>query len=258
MSDPYADLADPFARHYATLRGQVREVLAARQLAAHAPAPPAAVADIGGGAGQQAIRLARLGHEVVLLDPSARMLALAREALGQEAAAVRARARLVQGYGEDAPQLLGSEAFDLVLCHGVITYLDEPRPLIAALGRIAKPGGIVSLITKNAEALAVRPALEGRFREARRAFAADGAVGGMGVATRAHSLAQLVDWVAAAGLELAGWYGIRVFTDHLGRQPPGGDVADVLAAEWEAGRRDPYRRVARLLHVLARRRPAGP
>jgi SAM-dependent methyltransferase len=257
MSDPYAELADCFANHYATLRGQVRQVLAANQLARHAPAPPATVADVGGGAGSQSIRLARLGHTVDLLDPSERMLTQAREALRAEDSSVQARVRLVQGYGEAASTLLGRDAFDVVVCHGVIMYVVDPGPLIAALGIIAKPGALVSLITKNAAALAMRPALEGRFGEALNAFEATSDVGGMGVPTRAHSLAQLEAWLSAAGCEFEAWYGIRVFTDHLGSKPAGDDVADVLAAEWEAGRRDPYRQVARLLHVLARKRPAG-
>ena len=37
------------------------------------------------------------------------------------------------------------------------------------------------------------------------------------------------------------WYGVRVFTDHLGDQSPGSELSDYLQVEWEAGRRDPYR-----------------
>lgn len=253
MSDPYADLADPFARHYDTIRGQVRLVLAARQLDAHLRPPPAHVADIGGGAGPQAIRLARLGYEVTLLDPSERMLSQAREAIRGEATPVANRLRLVSGAGEGAPSLLSRDRFDAVLCHGVIMYVDDPFPIIAALGVIAKPGGIVSLITKNAAALAMRPALEGRFDDALRAFDANADVGGMGVATRAHTLAQLAGWFRRAGCEIEAWYGIRVFTDHLGAQPPDDNMEDILASEWEAGRREPYRSVARLMHVIAQK-----
>jgi hypothetical protein len=54
-------------------------------------------------------------------------------------------------------------------------------------------------------------------------------------------------------LTLEAWYGIRIFTDHLGNAPPGPDIDDILELEWQAGSRDPYRRVARLIHVIARR-----
>lgn len=256
-TDPYATMAQPFTRHYATIRGQVRDVLAARQLAGHAPAAPALVADIGGGGGPQAFRLARDGYDVALLDPSVEMLAIARDGLAREHLAVRERVRLVEGYGEQASALLGRSVFDLVLCHGVIMYVDDPATLVAELGALAQPRGIVSVITKNAAALAMRPALEGRFDDALRGFDAVADVGGMGVLNSAHTLPHLERWLDAAGCDLLAWYGIRVLTDHLGARPPGPDMDQILAAEWEAGRRDPYRHVARLIHVIARKRDSA-
>ena len=252
-TDPYAAMAQPFTRHYATIRGQVRDVLAARQLSGHAPAAPARVADIGGGGGPQAFRLARDGYDVALLDPSVEMLAIARDGLASEHLLVRERVRLVEGYGEQASALLGRSVFDLVLCHGVIMYVDDPATLVAELGAVARPGGIVSLVTKNAAALAMRPALEGRFDDALRAFDAVADVGGMGVLNSAHTLPQLERWLDAAGCDLVAWYGIRVLTDHFGARPPGPDMDQILAAEWEAGQRDPYRQLARLIHVIARK-----
>ncbi|HET7386338.1 MAG TPA: hypothetical protein VFJ19_06690 [Nocardioidaceae bacterium] len=47
------------------------------------------------------------------------------------------------------------------------------------------------------------------------------------------------------------WYGVRVFCDHRDEaRPPDDDLAPLLDAEHEAGRRDPYRQVAALLHVV--------
>lgn len=254
MADPYASLADRFLAHYATLRGAVRYALVARQLDAHLPPPPASITDIGGGAGQQAIRLARMGYRVTLLDPSAEMLRKARQALESEEPGVRDRVELIAGTGEQAPHILGAVAFDVVLCHGVLMYVAEPALLINALARIARPGGLVSVLAKNADALAMRPAFEGRFRDALAVFDADRDRGGLGVVTRGDTLAGLAAAFAASGVDLARWYGVRVFTDHLGDRPPGPDLEDVIAAEWEAGRRDPYRAVARLLHLIGRRR----
>ena len=54
------------------------------------------------------------------------------------------------------------------------------------------------------------------------------------------------------GATTVAWYGVRLFTDHWGQHHPGNDVADILAAEEEAGRRDPYRSVAALTHTIAR------
>jgi hypothetical protein len=55
-----------------------------------------------------------------------------------------------------------------------------------------------------------------------------------------------------AGATTVAWYGVRLFTDHWGQENPGSDFPDVVAAEEEAGRRDPYRSVAALTHTIAR------
>jgi SAM-dependent methyltransferase len=253
MDDPYAAKAARFLSHYRTLRGAVRLQLLARQLDAHMPPPPARIADVGGGAGHQAIPLARRGHEVVVLDPSEAMLEEARQALEDEQADVRGRIRLVCGWGEEAPRLLGERGFGAVLCHGVLPYVEEPAALLASLAAITAPGGLVSLLGKNAEALAMRAGLEGRWNDALAAFDADRDVGGMGVTTRGDTLAGLTRMLDDAGLEVEAWYGVRVFTDHLWDVPPAPGMERAIEAEWEAGRRDPYRRVARLVHVIARR-----
>ena len=250
----FDSLADRYTRHTGTLRGIVRHTLVARQMANHLPPPPARIVDVGGGAGAQAIPLARQGYGVTLLDPSEEMLRRAHEALQGESPAIRDRVRLVRGTGEDACRVLGEERFDAVLCHGVTMYVDDPEPLVHALISLTRRGGTISLLTKNQEALAMRPALEGRYRDALSALEADRDTGGMGVPTRAHPLGQLMDWLREGGTEVVRWYGVRVFTDHLGHQEAGPDVEEVLELEWQAGQRDPYRRVARLIHVIGVRR----
>lgn len=249
-----AELSERFPEQYETLRGIVRQRLVSRQLGEHLEGPPARVCDVGGGAGHQAIPLARLGYEAAILDPSEEMLQKARESLASEDERVRERVRLVHGTGEDAAQLLGRESFDAVLCHGVIMYLEGPEPLVRALAEISRPGAIISILTKNADALAMRSALEGRYRDALAAFDSDRDRGKLGVTTRAHTVEELSRMLAENGVETVRWYGVRVFTDHLGDRRPGPDVADILEAELEAGRRDPYRRLGRLLHLVARKK----
>jgi SAM-dependent methyltransferase len=173
MIDPYEGLATRFIAHYDTLRGAIRETLVADQLSRHLPTLPARVVDVGGGAGQQAIRLARAGFEVVLVEPSQEMRARAQQAIDAENR-LSTKVRVVGCYGEDAPEVLGGETFDVVCCHGVLPYLDDPTALVLALGRLGAPGGILSLVVKNRDALAFRPALERRWSEALAAFQADG------------------------------------------------------------------------------------
>ena len=77
--DVWAGLADKFAdQAYASVKGLVRTYVMHQHLLEHLPAPPAAVLDVGGGAGHQSFPLAQAGYEVTLLDPSPSMLDKAR------------------------------------------------------------------------------------------------------------------------------------------------------------------------------------
>jgi S-adenosylmethionine-dependent methyltransferase len=255
VEDPFAELAAGYNSSGETLRRVVRQELADRGLAEHLPGPPVRVVDVGGGAGQQAIPLLRKGHEVTILDPSPRMLAQAHRRLASEDEGVRRRARLVEGTGERAHGVLGGETFDAVLCHGVLMYLDDARPMIRALFALARPGGIVSVLTKNAAALAVRPAFEGRYGDALSTLETNRDLGRLGVITRGDTVQGLSGVFAEAGLVVERWYGVRVFTDHLGDTTPGEDLPEMLELEWEAGKREPYRSVARLIHLVGREKP---
>ena len=73
--------------------------------------------------------------------------------------------------------VLNDERFAAVLCHGVLGYLEHPEPLLDQLCRCADVGGIVSILTGNARAMAVRPAMERRWADALAAFDARAEVG---------------------------------------------------------------------------------
>jgi S-adenosylmethionine-dependent methyltransferase len=254
VNDPFAGLAAGYNSSGGTLRRVVRHELVDRGLTEHLPGPPARIVDVGGGAGQQAIPLLRKGYDVTILDPSPEMLAEARQRLASGDEDVRRRVRLVEGTGERGREVLEGETFDAVLCHGVLMYLKDARPMIGALATLARPDGIVSVLTKNASALAARPALEGRYRDALSALETDRDRGRLGVITRGDTVGGLSEAYANAGLTVEHWYGVRVFADHLGDSMPGEDLPEILELEWEAGKREPYRSVARLIHVVGRKK----
>jgi S-adenosylmethionine-dependent methyltransferase len=251
--DPYRFLARAFLDHYGLLRGLVRYELAARQLDLHLPAAPARIIDVGGGAGHQAMRLAERGYRVVLADPSEEMLRRASERLDALEPAARKRVELVQADAQRCLELYPGGGFDAVLCQGVVMYLPSTEPIVRVLASLARPGGVVSLIAKNGDALAMRAALEHRFADAIALFDANADLGRVGVVTRGDSVVSLKAMFERYELSLIAWYGIRIFTDHLGDEPPGEDSDLAIEAEWRAGQTDPYRQVARLLHLMGRR-----
>ena len=253
--DAWAALADPFVEGaYVSVKGRVRTYVLHEQLLRHLPDPPATVLDVGGGAGHQSLPLARLGHSVTLLDPSAAMLGKAQQRLAAEPVEVRRRVRLVHAAGEDAPEATGGERFAAVLCHGVLMYLPRPKPLLSALCRCTAAGGVVSVMALNAATLAVRPALERRWADALTAFDAGGEVGLLGVETRADTVEHLSRLLEQDGVAPQAWYGVWLFSDWLELPADGTDVAAVAAVELQASLRDPYRQLSRVFHLVGQRK----
>jgi SAM-dependent methyltransferase len=258
---------DPWLARLGNLRNVVRQEMVTRQLDAHLGSDavgPLRVLDVGAGQGTQALRLAARGHVVTAVEPDERM----RDAFLSYAAG-RARAStvtLLEGGVEDLDTVLGDAHFDVVLCHGVLMYLAESGPAIAALaGRVA-PGGLLSLVTRNGAAMAWRPALRGDWRAALSMLdeieaAADQHrdpryVNEIGVKARADTLESLTAHCADGGLEVEGWYGVRVSSDGVPVDAPTPDpeVLEVLLdVEERLGRTEPYRRLGTLVHVVARR-----
>ena len=247
MENRFAAGVDQWVRQLGRVRDAVRQALVAAQLDELLPEAPARVLDVGCGQGTQALRLARLGHAVTGLDLSPELLGRFAAALDEEPEEVRRRVTLVEGPGESAAAL---GEFDLVLCHGVLMYLDSDEEMLAALAGALAPGGRVSLLVRNGLALAMRPGLLGDWAAVGPALAADGYTNRLGLAARAHTPAQLDAACGALGLRRTRWWGVRVFSDHLPDDaPPGDDLDERVAAELAVGGVDPYRQVAALSHL---------
>jgi S-adenosylmethionine-dependent methyltransferase len=255
--DTWAALADHFADEaYASVKGRVRTYVLHQQLLEHLPVPPAPVLDVGGGAGHQSFPLAQAGYDVTLLDPSAAMLDKARQRLQRLPDEVRRRVTLVHADGEHADDSVRGQRFAAVLCHGVLGYLEHPEPVIDQLCRCAAAGGVVSVMAGNANASAVRPALERRWDDALAAFDARTEIGVLGMPTRADTVEELSEVLRGRGVEPLRWYGVWLFVDWLafsGVELDPTDAQRVAAVELEAARRDPYRQLSRIFHLVGRK-----
>jgi S-adenosylmethionine-dependent methyltransferase len=258
----WVSLVDHFADEvYASVKGRVRTYVMHRQLLEHLPPAPARVLDVGGGAGHQSFPLAQAGYDVTVLDPSPAMLDKARQRLQRLPEAVQQRVTFVQADGEKADEALNGQRFAAVLCHGVLGYLERPEPLVGQLCRCVAPGGIVSIMTGNANASAVRPALERRWEDALASFDARTEIGVLGVPGRADTVDEISELIRAHGVEPQRWYGVWLFVDWLefgGAELDATDekqLAATAAVELEASRRDPYRQLSRVFHLVGRKLP---
>jgi SAM-dependent methyltransferase len=168
----------------------------------------------------------------------------------------------VQANGEEAEEVLGGQRFDGVLCHGVLGYLEEPEPVVEQLCRCAVVGGIVSIMTGNAHATAVQPAMERRWQDALAAFDQRTGIGVLGVRGRADTVEEVSELIERYGVEPVRWYGVWLFVDWLefsGAELDPTDAEQVMATaavELEASRRDPYRQLSRVFHLLGQKGPS--
>jgi SAM-dependent methyltransferase len=256
VSSGFAAGEERWRAELGTLRQVVRQELVARQLAAHLPAWPAQrVLDVGCGQGTQAVRLAGRGHQVTALDSSARLLEDLRAALTDQPAEVRQRLRVVEDDAKNVADLFPPASFDAVLCHGVLMYFADPNPVLTAIARVVAAHGLVSLLVRNGDALAMRPGLLGDWETARQAFDTRAYVNRIGANARADRIDDLTASLTQQGLSVHAWYGVRVFTDTVpddAAVPDAAQLTALLGCEERAGSTDPYRRVAALLHLLAR------
>ena len=249
------------------LRNVVRQHLVAtqldaarRDLVADRADLPLTVLDVGAGQGTQALRLAREGHRVTAVDVAEEMLAPFRAALASEQPEVRRQVSLRVGDARDLAATVGPTTYDLVLCHGVLMYLDDPGRALAGLAAATGPGGVLSLVARNREAMALRHAMRRQWARALSAFDDTGYVNELGVPARADTVDDLTRRLAAHGLTVERWHGVRVLSDGVPLDepvPPPDELATLLAAEERAGRTDPYRAVGPLVHLLARRHPGA-
>ncbi|WP_018684706.1 class I SAM-dependent methyltransferase [Actinokineospora enzanensis] len=132
-----------------------RHRMAEANLARHLTTP-ARVLDVAGGRGEDGVPLAALGHEVTILDPAGAVLtgALAH------AYARGVTVHVVQAAAEDAPDLFRACDFDVVLCHDLLHYAEDPIGLLRAVTTPLRPGGLLSVLGPLLSAQEARDAVQ--------------------------------------------------------------------------------------------------
>ena len=268
------DSARPAALWDAQLGDVLHDVIFAT--VAESDSPVLDIVDVGGGTGGLAVPLATLGHNVTVVDPSPDALAAAQ----RRAKEVSAPLAAVQGDAASVDGVVGMAAADLIICHNVLEYVDSPADAMAAISRVLRPSGTVSVLASNTVAAVLHRALAGRFAEARRMLADGSAESGTssdsvqssgtagagntaGSGRSAHAgvprrftLPELVALIEGAGLRVGEAHGLRIFGGLLPGALVDGDpgaAAALQALESAAATYPPLRDIAAQLHVLGHR-----
>ncbi|MFB7059162.1 methyltransferase [Streptomyces vinaceus] len=210
------------------------------------------VLDTGGGTGKFAVPLARLGHRVTVVDPSPNALFGLERRVAEEGVADLVRG--VQGDAQGLLEVVERDAYDVVLCHGVLEYVDDPAEGVANTVAALRPGGTLSLLAAGLGGAVLARALAGHFTEARTALTDPAGRWGAGdPVPRRFTAEQLAALVGGAGLEVGPVHGVRVFADLV----PGvlvdtepGAVEALLRLEEAAAELPAFHAVATQLHVL--------
>lgn len=211
----------------------------------------ASVVDIGGGTGGFAVRVAELGHQVTVIDPSPDALA----ALGRRADESGVADRVVGQQGDlgNLLDLVPAGSADVVLCHGVLEIVDDPAAALATIAATLRPGGVLSLLVAQRHATVVARAMAGHFAQAM-ALLDNPTAGATGRRFTADEVGTILD---AAGFATTAVHAVRVFADlvpsSLVDLEPGAATA-LVELEQAVADRPEYLALATQIHTVATRR----
>jgi S-adenosylmethionine-dependent methyltransferase len=209
------------------------------------------ILDAGGGAGHLAIRLAQLGHRVVLAEPAREMRDRAQAAIG--ASSMSGSVRVVPGALQELPDQL-HQRFDVIVCHAVLEWLAEPRAGLGWLAPLLAVGGQLSLLFYNRNAALLKRVLRGAFDVALQELEGDWRPRGWGDGCVPQAEEDVRAWLADLGLTVHSKAGIRIFHDHLQTPVGNRDELDTLVRlEQKCSQREPFASLAQHIHLVCQR-----
>lgn len=219
------------------------------------------IIDIGAGLGYFAIKLADLGHCVTYNDLSVAMMQKA-----QEFAAKKNIDNRITWSNQPYQQLLEkcSQPVDVILCHALLEWLEQPSHAISLIKKALKPKGLLSLCFYNPAGLIYRNLICGNFRyletiqtnsnpestedKLLSITADDNSL----TPTNPSSIEQVKQWLADSGFTIEQFTGIRVFSDYVLEKRGGHQSPDaIMAMEMRYSQLEPYKRIGRYIHIIA-------
>lgn len=251
--------AEEYATYLETPEGRLRSDLAFSNLEDFLPVPQAkdsfCALDVGCGTGTAAVRLARLGIHVTLLDSSAAMLDIAKRA-AQEAAVTEMTA-LKHGNAADLANLFPTQSFDVVLLHNVLEFVDDPVAVLCGAARALRDSSaILSVLVRNQAGEVLKAAIQaGDLAAAENNLTAEwGRESLYGGRVRLFPPESMQRMLIEASLAVAAKRGVRVISDYLPSQVSrDAEYQQIFQLERKLGIRQEFAGVARYSQYLVHR-----
>jgi ubiquinone/menaquinone biosynthesis C-methylase UbiE len=253
--------ADKYAAYLKTPEGRMRLDLAFANLQDFLPPATRCLLalDLGCGTGAIAVRLARLGLRVTLLDTSLPMLDFAK--LAAREAGVTERIVLKHGDAAQLANLFQAGSFDVILCHNILEYVDDPYAVLRTAARALRDSSsIISILVRNRAGEALKAAIqEGDLAASEHNLTAEwGHESLYGGRVRLFTAESLRTMLAAASLAVTAERGVRIIVDYL---PPRVSRKDeyeqIFELERKLGARAEFAAIARYTQCLAHRPDPG-
>lgn len=254
-------LAEKFRKNvYGTNKGWLRQELLSRDFQQipliadqqSGDAQAVEVLDIGGGLGQMSDWFASKGHKVTFTEPADDMRTEAEVLFRQQSEQYDYPVESFNYRLQDLPENLPPAK--LVVCHAVLEWLHQPMDALPIIAGQMKDDGWLSLMFFNEDGLRFSNIVKGNYDKALR-----DTLDGTGQRLRLTPISpqkpeRVIEGLKQQGLEIVSVAGIRVFTDYLrDKNPSDSDLEKLLELEWRYCHQEPYWRMGRYIHIIAKR-----
>ncbi len=256
-SNRFQSDAGKYAAYLGTPEGRLRADLSFANLQEflELTKEPLRALDLGCGTGATTVRLAHLGFQVTALDSSPAMLDVAQGAAREAGFAERITLKL--GDAARLADLFTTGSFDVILCHNLVEYVDDPTAVLCGAARVMRDSSaILSILVRNKAGEVLKAAIQaGDLAQTEKNLSSEwGQESLYGEKVRLFTADGLEAILKKASLIIAAKRGVRVLADYL---PPGisrdAEYERILELERKLGRLPEFAAVARYTHCLARR-----
>jgi ubiquinone/menaquinone biosynthesis C-methylase UbiE len=154
-----------------------------------------------------------------------------------------------------ALSVFNDEAFDIIICHNVLEYIDDKETVVKALARVLKKDGILSIAKHNRAGRVMQMAvLLDDFEKANTLLDGENSTASKFGAIRYYEDKDILKW--EPGLKITEVFGIRTFWDLQQNQEKHGNEEwqdKMMQLEMRVAQIPEYRNVAFFHHLMLKK-----